>query len=316
MPVKGVSRVGGLGTATVLGGAVMTAAVLTSCGTSTTSAPERPSRATPKSLSRPTPSERPSRAAPSKSATPSASTSRPAPGTVRLPPLHADFDYRIGGAYPPPAGVRIVSRDRTASPAPGLYNICYVNAFQAQPDERASWPADLLLRDADGEVVVDEDWGEAPLDIGTAAKRERVAARVNRWIDGCAAKGFDAVEPDNYDSYTRSHHLLTANNATAFITLLSRHAHARRLAIAQKNTVELAGPRKKTGLDFAIAEECAEYDECGEYARAFDDRVIVIEYSDSGLREARSGFAGRLGIVRRDLDVSTPGSADYVRKVR
>jgi hypothetical protein len=276
MPAKGVSRVGGLGTAAVLGTAVATAAVLTSCGTSTSSAP----------------------------------------GRVQLPPLHADFDYQIGGAYPPPAGVRIVSRDRTASPAPGLYNICYVNAFQAQPDERASWPADLLLRDAHGKVVVDEDWGEALLDIGTAAKRERVAARVDRWIDDCAAKGFDAIEPDNYDSYTRSQHLLTANDATAFITLLSRHAHARQLAIAQKNTVELAGLRKQTGLDFAVAEECAEYDECGEYAKAFDDRVIVIEYSDSGLRKARSGFGGRLSIVRRDLDVSTPGSAGYVRKVR
>jgi hypothetical protein len=90
-----------------------------------------------------------------------------------------------------------------------------------------------------------------------------VAARVNRWIDGCADKGFDAVEPDNYDSYTRSDDLLTANDATAFITLLSRHAHARRLAIAQKNTVELAGLTKRTGLDFAVAEECGEYDECG-----------------------------------------------------
>lgn len=315
MPVKGVSRVGGLGTAAVLTGAVATAAVLTSCGTTNSSAPEQPSSAAP--------SESPSRAAPSKSPAPSrrpapsASPSRSTvPGTVQLPPLHADFDYQIGGAYPPSAGVRIVSRDRTASPAPGLYNICYVNAFQAQPDERASWPADLLLRNANGEVVVDEDWGEALLDIRTAAKRERVAARMNRWIDGCAAKGFDAVEPDNYDSYTRSDDLLTANDATAFITLLSRHAHARHLAIAQKNTVELAGLRKKLGLDFAIAEECAEYDECGEYAKAFDDRVIVIEYSDSGLRKARSGFAGRLSIVRRDMDVSTPGSADYVRKVR
>lgn len=311
MPAKGVSRVGGLGTAVVLSGAVATAAVLTSCGTSNRAAPEQPSHTAPSRSA--TPSKD---APPSKSPTPSASPSRSAPAAVRLPPLHADFDYQIGGAYPPPAGVRVVSRDRTAAPAPGLYNICYVNAFQAQPDERASWPSDLLLRDAGGRVVVDEDWGEALLDIGTAAKRQRVAARVNRWIDGCAAKGFDAVEPDNYDSYTRSHGLLTANDATAFIALLSRHAHARHLAIAQKNTVELTGLRKRLGLDFAVAEECAEYDECGAYARAFDDRVIVIEYSDSGLRKARSGFAGKLGIVRRDVDVSTPGSADYVRKVR
>ncbi|WP_344980056.1 hypothetical protein [Streptosporangium fragile] len=31
---------------------------------------------------------------------------------VTLPPAHAGFDYQIGGAYPPPTGVRVVSRDR------------------------------------------------------------------------------------------------------------------------------------------------------------------------------------------------------------
>ncbi|MFI0960209.1 endo alpha-1,4 polygalactosaminidase [Streptomyces sp. NPDC021080] len=250
------------------------------------------------------------------------SAPKPSPGphrtatSVELPPPHAGFDYQIGGAYPPAADVRIVSRDRSSSPARGLYNICYVNAFQAQPEERGQWPADLLLRDGDGKVVVDKDWNEALLDIRTPDKRRRVAARVDRWIDECADKGFDAVEPDNYDSYTRSRKLLTADDATAFITLLSRHAHTRHLAIGQKNTVELAGLRARTGLDFAVAEECGEYDECGTYAKAFHDRVVVIEYTDSGLRKARSAFGDRLSIVRRDVMVSTPGSADYVRRTR
>ncbi|WP_225829770.1 endo alpha-1,4 polygalactosaminidase [Streptomyces sp. NK08204] len=240
----------------------------------------------------------------------------PKSGAVRLPPRHAGFDYQIGGSYPPPPGVRIVSRDRSDSPAPGLYNICYVNAFQAQPAERGSWPADLLLRDAHGGVVIDEDWNEPLLDIRTADKRRRVAERVNGWIDGCAAKGFDAVEPDNYDSYSRSRHLLTAADATAFVTLLSRHAHARHLAIAQKNTAELAGQRERTGLDFAVTEECGQYDECELYAKAFDDRVVDIEYTDSGLRKALARWGERLSIVRRDVGVSTPGSASYVRRVR
>ncbi|MEU5599356.1 endo alpha-1,4 polygalactosaminidase [Streptomyces sp. NPDC020298] len=285
MPARGGFRAGGLGRAT---GPVVFAAVaalgLAGCGSS--------------------------------GGTPASPSTGKAPKAVRLPPRAAGFDYQIGGPYHPPAGVRIVSRDRTASPAPGLYNVCYVNAFQAQPDERGSWPADLLLRDTHGKVVIDEDWDEPLLDIRTPAKRERVAERVNRWIDGCAAKGFDAVEPDNYDSYTRSRHLLTADDATAFITLLARHAHERHLAIGQKNTAELTGDRKRTGLDFAVAEECAEYDECGTYAKAYDDRVLVIEYSDSGLRKALAKFGGRLSIVRRDRDVSTPGSDGYVRKVR
>lgn len=53
---------------------------------------------------------------------------------VRLPDAGEPFDYQLGGAYTPPTGVRTVVRDRTAAPAPGLYNICYVNAYQAQPD--------------------------------------------------------------------------------------------------------------------------------------------------------------------------------------
>ncbi|MEV0096890.1 endo alpha-1,4 polygalactosaminidase [Streptomyces sp. NPDC050738] len=234
--------------------------------------------------------------------------------TVNLPPAHAGFDYQIGGAYTPPSGVKVVSRDRTASPAAGLYNICYVNAFQVQPGEQSQWPSDLLLRDANGDVVMDPDWGEALLDIRTSAKRDRVAAQVNQWTDGCADKGFNAIEPDNYDSYTRSKGLLTASNAKAFITLLSAHAHSRNLAIGQKNTSELAGSRTQTGLDFAVAEECGQYDECGDYTAAFGDHVIVIEYTAGGLKKACAGWGSKLSIVRRDVDVTTPGSSGYVRK--
>jgi predicted small lipoprotein YifL len=258
--------------------------------------------------------EDPSDATPGQSPSQVPASQKPAPTAVRLPPPHAGFDYQIGGAYPPPRGVRVVSRDRTASPAPGLYNICYVNAFQAQPGDEKTWPADLLLRDDNGEVVIDQDWNEALLDIGTAAKRARVATRIDQWIDGCAAKGFDAIEPDNYDSYTRSDNLLSAQDATAFVTLLSAHAHARHLAIGQKNTLDLAGQRGRTGLDFAVTEECGQYDECDAYATAFDNHVLDVEYTDSGLRKALAGYGDRLSIVRRDRDVSTPDNPGYVRR--
>ncbi|MFE5262488.1 endo alpha-1,4 polygalactosaminidase [Streptomyces coelicoflavus] len=230
------------------------------------------------------------------------------------PPAHAGFDYQIGGAYTPPAGVEVVSRDHSASPAPGLYNICYVNAFQAQPGAEADWDDDLLLRDADGEVVYDTDWGEAFLDIRTADKRERIAEKVGTWIDGCADKGFQAVEPDNYDSYTRAGELLDAADAQGLIRLLAERAHSDGLAIGQKNTVELAPNREENGLDFAVAEECGEWDECGDYTAGFGDRVIVVEYTAEGLSKACAGFGDELSIVRRDLDVSPEGSSGYVRE--
>ena len=51
-----------------------------------------------------------------------------------------------------------MSRDHDAAAAPGLYNICYVNAFQAQPDAASWWKTnhpDLLLHDKNGNLVID-----------------------------------------------------------------------------------------------------------------------------------------------------------------
>ncbi|MEU5266300.1 endo alpha-1,4 polygalactosaminidase [Amycolatopsis sp. NPDC021455] len=235
------------------------------------------------------------------------------PAAVTPPPAKAAFDYQLGGAYPPAAGVQVVSRDHAAPPAPGLYNICYVNAFQAQPGAESEW-GDLVLRDANGELVIDEEWHEALLDLRTPAKRERVAAKAGGWIDDCAAKGYRAIEPDNYDSYTRSHGLLTAEDAQAFVRLLSTHAHEKGLAIAQKNTAELAGRREANGLDFAVVEECGEQDNCGEYTAAFGDHVIVIEYTDAGLADACDRWGGSVSIVRRDRDVVPAGAPGHVRE--
>jgi hypothetical protein len=253
---------------------------------------------------------------------PGSSTAPSTPGTGGsakvVPPVPgAAFDYQIGGAYPPPDGVRVVSRDRTAKPAPGVYNICYVNAFQAQPDTERWWEAhhpDLLLRDKDGGLVVDRDWDEAVLDISTAARRARLAEVVGEWIDGCAAAGFQAVEADNLDSNERSEGLLTAGDNVAFGKLLATRAHAAGLAIGQKNAAGLARQGRDVGFDFAVAEECGQYDECGAYADAYDDRVLVIEYRPDGLAAACAEWGDRLSVVLRDLDVAREGDSGYRRR--
>ena len=108
---------------------------------------------------------------------------------MKLPPTNARFDYQLGGPYTPPGDVQIVSRDRNATPAAGAYNICYVNGFQIQPDEESTWLSehpDLILRDANGNPVIDADWDEMLIDISTPAKRTAVAAVVGAWIEGCS----------------------------------------------------------------------------------------------------------------------------------
>jgi hypothetical protein len=210
---------------------------------------------------------------------------------VTLPPANGQFDYQLGGPYPPAASVAIVDRDRTAAPAAGKYNICYINAFQAQTDEAAWWKThhdDLLLKDRRGRYVIDPGWNEILFDVRTAAKRTRLARIENRWMTACAARGFEAVEPDNLDSWTRSQKLLTRSQSIAFATVLARDAHAAGLAIAQKNTSEIAAQgRHRIGFDFAIAEECQVYTgrfgrECDDYTHYYGNLVYEIEYTDNG----------------------------------
>ncbi|MGW2513325.1 endo alpha-1,4 polygalactosaminidase [Streptomyces scopuliridis] len=252
------------------------------------------------------------------SAAPKGSESSAATGhAVRRPRANDPFDYQLGGAYDPPDGVRTVIRDRTAAPDPdpGIYNICYINAYQTQPDSVAWWRKnhpDLLLRDEDGATVIDEDWDEPLLDISTDDRRDRLAGIVGGWIDGCADRGFDAVEADNLDSYLRSDGLLDRGEAAAFAGLLADRAHRAGLAIGQKNAAEMTGVRDEIGFDFAVAEECARYEECDAYADAYDDKVLVIEYRRADLTVACREWGDRLSVVLRDRDVVPAGEPGHV----
>jgi hypothetical protein len=233
---------------------------------------------------------------------------------VTLPPVGGKLDYQLGGAYTPPAGVSIVSRDRTASSASGVYNICYVNGFQIQPDEESFWQnqhPDLILKDGNGKPVVDADWDEMLIDVSTPAKQTAVAAIVGGWINGCAAAGFDAIEIDNLDSYARSGGRLTEDNAVATMALLSQTAHARGLAIAQKNSSELVARKAAMGTDFVVAEECNRYSECDVYRGAYGDHVLVIEYRSQDFSTGCSQYP-TLSIVLRDLNLVMPTQNGYV----
>lgn len=177
-------------------------------------------------------------------------------------PVDTDWDYQLGAPRKVPDHVGVVLRDRSARPVPGRYNICYVNAFQTQPDERRFWKSHpgLVLR-RNGHPVIDSAWGEKLLDIRKQALRQRLARIVGRWMKGCADDGFDAVELDNLDSFSRSHHLLKKRHAKAFARTLTRRAHRLGLSVGQKNWASFDG--RRVGFDFAIAEECGQWRECG-----------------------------------------------------
>ncbi|MCY7394547.1 MAG: endo alpha-1,4 polygalactosaminidase [Nocardioides sp.] len=225
---------------------------------------------------------------------------------VTTVPAGTDVDDQLGGPGPTPANVGIVVRDRTEAPQPGAYNVCYVNAFQTQPDARSFWKKrpGLLLRQ-DGRPVLDEVWGEFLLDLRTLPERAALARIVGRWTAGCAAVGFDAVELDKLDSFTRSDGLLRRRDALAYARLLVGGAHAQGLAVAQKNLAGLDGTR--LGFDFAVAEECGRYDECGSYVEHYGEQVLAVEYRPRDFAVTCAGWGATLPVVLRDREVTPDG---------
>jgi hypothetical protein len=236
------------------------------------------------------------------------------PGTAyaRVAPLPGgtDADYQLGGERAVGTGVGIVARDRTARPIVGKYNICYVNGFQTQPNQKRFWKRhwNLVLK-KNGRAVVDATWGEWLLDIGTPAKRKKLARIIGGWAAGCADKGFQAVEYDNLDSYSRSGRRLQRSDAIAFARLLVRRSHAAGLAAAQKNLADFDGTR--VGFDFAVAESCARYDECGRYDRYYGDRVVMVEYRRADFDTACAGYGDDHPVVLRDLALSPTYAPTY-----
>ena len=190
-------------------------------------------------------------------------------------------------------------RDREAQPLAGRYNICYVNGFQTQPGERALW------RSHPGLVLRDRRPPGRRRGVGRVAARrthrgEAAAARPASSAGGPAAApgdGYDAVEYDNLDSFTRSHGLIDAPPGDRLRHgCWSRDAHRAGLAAGQKNLAGFDGTT--IGFDFAVAEECGRYDECGALrATSFGDHVLAIEYR-------RADFRRTCAAVRRPASPS------------
>jgi hypothetical protein len=211
-----------------------------------------------------------------------------------LPPTEGVFDYQLGAAadrLSDGTPLDVVVRDATAAPLEGAYNVCYVNGFQTQPGSDWSDRSSALLHDASGEPVRDPDWpDEIILDPSTASARSSILEVVGPIVSGCAESGFDAVEIDNLDTWTRFD-TISQEGAFALASAYVTAAHDLGRAIAQKNAAEAAHPaHDDLGFDFAVVEECGAYSECAAYTDVYGDHVLQIEYPGS-LTDADLTFA-------------------------
>jgi hypothetical protein len=217
-------------------------------------------------------------------------------GTVAIEPVQAtDVD-----------GFTTSAATVAALHAAGQRVICYVDAGTWEPDrpDAASFPSAVIGASVSG-------WpGEHWLDVRQLAVLEPIMA--SRFAM-CAAKGFDAVEPDNIDGYANDTGFpITAQQQLAYNAWIAQEVHGLGMAILQKNDPDQTAQLQPL-FDGALAEQCNEYSECSAYAPyvAAGKPVLDAEY-ETGLSPgfcAADAAAGIMGALY-DLDL---GSASGYR---
>ncbi|MGF1723780.1 endo alpha-1,4 polygalactosaminidase [Photobacterium nomapromontoriensis] len=132
--------------------------------------------------------------------------------------------------------------------------ICYFSAgsYEEWRDDAKAFEQAELGHALDG-------WpGERWLDI----RSSNVLLIMKDRLDLAVQKGCDGVEPDNVDGYTNKTGFdLTANDQLTFNRLIANEAHARNLSVGLKNNLDQVNELVDY-YDFAVNEQCFEYQEC------------------------------------------------------
>ena len=157
--------------------------------------------------------------------------------------------------------------------AAGKKAICYLSAgtWENWRVDANQFPASVLGNK--------NGWpGEKWLDIRqTSILLPIMEARVQK----CAQAGFDGVEWDNVDGYSnRTGFPLTAADQLTYNASLANLAHKYGLTVALKNDVEQV-PDLASYFDYAINEQCQQYNECTSYSTNFINAgktVFQVEY--------------------------------------
>jgi len=146
----------------------------------------------------------------------------------------------------------------TALKAQGRRVVCYFSAGSSE-----NWRPDFAQFQASDMGNALSGWaGERWLDTRSSNVRSIMTAR----MDLAVSKGCDGIDPDNVDGYTNTPGIpLTAATQLDYNDFLAAEAHARGLAVGLKNDVDQLSDLA-TSFDFAVNEQCFQYNECDRYS--------------------------------------------------
>jgi hypothetical protein len=205
--------------------------------------------------------------------------------TVWRPPVGTTWQWQLAG-LPIDTSFRVAAYDvdlftttddeLATLKAHGAIVICYFSAGsweEFRPDA-ADFPAVVKGRPLDAPFD-DEQW----LDIRSA----EVRTIVQRRLDLAAARGCDAVEPDNVEGYRNDTGFeLAAAEQLDFNRFVAAEAHERALSVGLKNDLDQLADLEPD-FDWALNEECFAYDDCARYRDNFlasNKSVFHAEYVD------------------------------------
>lgn len=163
----------------------------------------------------------------------------------------------------------------------GIVVICYFSAGSSE-----DWREDAdQYTDADKGKVL-QDWeGENWLDIRSST----VQLVTKNRLDLAVKKGCDGVDPDNVDGYENdTGFAITREDQIHYNKNLAKQAQQRGLLVGLKNTLGLI-PELYEEFDFAVNEQCIEFQECSLLQPFVDSSkpVFSIEYArDKAVVEA------------------------------
>jgi hypothetical protein len=133
-------------------------------------------------------------------------------------------------------------------------------------------------------------------------------------LDLCKEKGFDAVEPDNMDSYTIDTGFpLTYDDQLAYNRWLANEAHQRGLSIGLKNNPEQVADLVED-FDWALTEDCFEQGWCKDLLPFIEagKPVFAAEYTDTGSTLddfCAQAQAMRINAILKNRDLDSPRQA-------
>lgn len=185
--------------------------------------------------------------------------------------------------------------------------ICYFSAGSFE-DGR---PDATQFTSAERGLALDGFPSEQWLDI----RSPNIAGIMQARLDLAVQKGCDGVEPDNVDGFDNPTGFpLSAADQLAFNRMLARESHSRGLSVGLKN--DLAQIAELVAeFDFAVNEQCFEFDECDALAPFISagKPVLGAEYrqdfvDDPTARDAMCAEARRRGFSTLVMPLDLDGS--------